>query len=43
MDQLERPDIKKFLIEQGRLDAKMNKEQEEYLEALQKKVPAAEA
>ena len=38
MDQLERPDVKKFLIEQGKLDAKMSKEQEEYLEALQKKV-----
>ncbi|XP_043212320.1 restin homolog isoform X3 [Amphibalanus amphitrite] len=37
VDQLERPDVKKFLIEQGKLDARMSKEQEEYLEALQKK------
>ena len=39
VDQLERPDVKKFLVEQGKLDARMSKEQEEYLEALQKKVP----
>ena len=35
--------MKQFLIEQGKLDARMSKEQEEYLEALQKKVHSDEA
>lgn len=38
MDQLEKPDVKKFFLEQGKLDERMTKEQEEYLDALQKQV-----
>ncbi|XP_037090419.1 uncharacterized protein LOC119110622 isoform X1 [Pollicipes pollicipes] len=43
VDQLEKPDVKKFLVEQGKLEEKMTKEQEEYIDALQKKEIAKQA